>query len=382
MTVFTGHPTAVTPTARQRWRRWRFPLAVTTVVVLFAVVLTILQDQTSRGYLDPDGVNISGARALVRLLEDQGVTVTPVRTTDDAVAQTERGDTLVVTEPDRLLPTQVDRITGTGADLVLVAPTQIERFDPGLELVDEAAEQVLSPACAHPVAERAGEALLGGRTYRGPDEATGCYPAGDGASFIESTAADGGTLIAVGSSAPMTNRYLDQDGNAALVLGILGRNAELTWYRPSHETPPEAQRDIVDLMPGWVGPAVWQLAIAVGIAAWWRGRRLGPVVTEPLPVVVRAAEATEGRGRLYARGHARAHAATILRDASLRRLRARLSIPTGVSADAVVEAVSSRTGRDTASVSQLLHGPAPGDDADLVRLANSLDELEQEVIAS
>ena len=44
----------------------------------------------------------------------------------------------------------------------------------------------------------------------------------------------------------------------------------------------------------------------------WRGRRLGPLVVEPLPVVVKAVESTQGRGRLYRRVRDRAHAAGIL----------------------------------------------------------------------
>ena len=45
------------------------------------------------------------------------------------------------------------------------------------------------------------------------------------------------------------------------------------------------------------------------LLALWRARRLGPVVAEPLPVVVRAAETVEGRARLYRRGGARGQAA-------------------------------------------------------------------------
>ena len=38
----------------------------------------------------------------------------------------------------------------------------------------------------------------------------------------------------------------------------------------------------------------------------WRGRRLGRLVVEPLPVVVQAVESTESRGRLYRRARDRA----------------------------------------------------------------------------
>ena len=78
-----------------------------------------------------------------------------------------------------------------------------------------------------------------------------------------------------------------------------------------------AATDLSDLLPPWVGIVVAQLVVAVLVAALWRGRRLGPVVAEPLPVAVRAAETTEGRARLYRRRRARGRAADHLRAASL-----------------------------------------------------------------
>ncbi|AYY12059.1 DUF4350 domain-containing protein [Actinobacteria bacterium YIM 96077] len=374
--------TVRTPTARQHWRRWRFPFLVTAALVIFAVVITLLQDQTSRGYLDPEGVNVSGARALARLLEDQGLTITPVRTTADAVSATSSDETIVITEPDMLLPEQIDDVLGTGADIVLVTASNVEDFGPDLEHAGSSPEQVLAPRCELPAARSAGDALTGGETYHGPDDATACYPTDDGASLLVGSSHTGSRLVALGSSAPLTNRYLDENGNAALALNLLGQTGELTWYRPTPEGAPDEARDLADLMPGWVVPAAWQLAIAVGVAAWWRARRLGRVVTEPLPVVVRAAETTEGRARLYARGGSRGHAASILRNATARRLRSRLSVPLTAPAEALIEAVSARTEREPETVTTLLAGPEPTDDAGLVRLANALDELEQEVITS
>ena len=74
----------------------------------------------------------------------------------------------------------------------------------------------------------------------------------------------------------------------------------------------------------------------------WRGRRLGPLVVEPLPVVVKAVESTQGRGRLYRRVRDRAHAAEILRAATARRLAARLGCPRGTDAGALVAPVAQR----------------------------------------
>ena len=67
------------------------------------------------------------------------------------------------------------------------------------------------------------------------------------------------------------------------------------------------------LFPPWAQRAFWWLLVVGVLLALWRGRRLGPVVTEPLPVVVRSAEVVEGHGRLYRRAGARERAAELLR---------------------------------------------------------------------
>jgi hypothetical protein len=55
----------------------------------------------------------------------------------------------------------------------------------------------------------------------------------------------------------------------------------------------------------------------------------------------------------------------------------------GLAADArpgeVISAVSARSGSGAAAIEAMLFGPAPGDDAALVALADDLDALEREV---
>jgi hypothetical protein len=108
----------------------------------------------------------------------------------------------------------------------------------------------------------------------------------------------------------------------------------------------------------------------------WRGRRLGPAVTEPLPVVVRAAEVVEGHGRLYRRAGARDRAAAALRAATLARLAVHAGLRRGARTDDIVAAACAATGRPAIDVWYLLGGPWPVDDAGLLRLAVELDALE------
>jgi hypothetical protein len=371
--------TATDPLLAERWHRARRGFLVAGLVLAAAITLGLVASQERRGYLDPKGVDSAGARAVVRLLEAQGVRVEEVRTVDDAVAASGSGTTVLVTIPDRLLPTSARQVVDTGADLVLVAPSNVAAYDSAVEVAGSASPEEREPDCDLPEAERAGSARLGGVGYHGPDTGQSCYRDGEIAFLIVDSAGSEDAII-LGTGDPLTNRYLDEDGNASLALGLLGRNPRLVWFRPIVGPAAAGQQaSFPELLPDWVTPVIWQLGIAAVLAAWWRARRLGPVVAEPLPVVVRAAEATEGRARLYRRGRARGHAAAALRDASLARLRTRLGLPRDTSPQGVAQAVAVRVNETSADVGAVLAGPPPADDATLVELADDLDRLEQEV---
>lgn len=374
------------PTSAEHWRRWRRPLAVVAFLLVTAVVLGIVQSQAGRGYLDPEGVDNPGARALATLLAEQGVDITSVRGNEDAVAAAGPDDTVLVTVPDLLTTDQIDRLVDTGARLVLVAPElRVPDYAPGLTAVLVDAPGTVEPGCALPVAERAGSARLGGFGFSGElsrSEGAACYTVDGEPALAVSSTESGGQVVLLGTAEPLTNEYLDDDGNAALALGLLGETRRLIWYRPIPEQGTDAPAAFTDELPGWVRAGAWQLAIAVALAAVWRVRRLGRLVTEPLPVVVRASETTEGRARLYRRGRSREHAAGLLRAAAIRRLAASARLP-GQTGEAGPDAVgalaatlAARTGRPAAEIAALLAGPPPADDAALVRLAADLDDLE------
>jgi hypothetical protein len=104
-------------------------------------------------------------------------------------------------------------------------------------------------------------------------------------------------------------------------------------------------------------------------------------VTEPLPVVVRAAESVEGRGRLYRSAKARDRAADALRAASRDAAVRQLGLGLAEDPAALVEAAAGRTGRAPAEVHDLLYGPVPADDPALVRLADALTRFDSEVLS-
>ena len=100
---------------------------------------------------------------------------------------------------------------------------------------------------------------------------------------------------------------------------------------------------------------------------------------EPVPVVVRAAETVEGRGRLYRAHRAREQAADNLRSAAVSRIATWVGGASTMTPRRLVDAVSARVGQDSGEVERLLYGPVPEDDRALVRLADDIDALERRV---
>ena len=187
----------------------------------------------------------------------------------------------------------------------------------------------------------------------------------------------------MGTADFMTNSGLLEQGNAALAMNLAGSRPRVIWYAPQRvEGESGGAATVFDLIPDHVTWIVWQLCLVVALLALWKGRRVGPLVAEELPVVVRASETVEGRGRLYRSRRARDRAADALRTATLQRLLPRLGLGPNAAPPAVSEAVAQRSGHDPATVGHTLFGPPPATDADLVNLAHELDNIERQVAQS
>ena len=173
------------------------------------------------------------------------------------------------------------------------------------------------------------------------------------------------TFVGVGTA--FTNDALADDGNAALALNLLGATPSSSGSRrdprrgagrrtAAPTCPTCCRRGSASSSPSWSSRS--------SSLALWRGRRLGPLVAEPLPVVVRAAETTEGRARLYRRARARGRAAGTC---------ARRRWPGCVGRSACRRRAAPSRGRRRrsprapagrpADVAALLYGAAPADDA-------------------
>jgi hypothetical protein len=244
------------------------------------------------------------------------------------------------------------------------------------------AEEVrtVRPGCTLAAAATAGDAAMGGvlmRVRGTPPGAGGgqCYPVDGHPSLVRYLSRDR-TVTLLGSGVPLTDAALAHHGNAALALNLLRGSPRIVWLVPSPAAvTPAGQKSLFQEIPGPAYLVTLQLFIAAGLAALWRTRRLGPLVAEPLPVVVRASETVEGHGRLYRSRRSRGRAAGVLRDAARRRI----TLPGDAGPGPVCAAVAALSGREPGAVRDILYGPAPRDDAALVALGRDIDALEGEV---
>ncbi|MBE1531404.1 DUF4350 domain-containing protein [Actinomadura algeriensis] len=388
---------AAGPSARQvagrRWRASRGILAALLAMVVIAVILAALRPASSAGTLDPASPKPDGSRALAAILAQNGTRVDVARNVDPSMVRHGPGTTLVVTHTERLTDADLTILRSTQANLVLVQPTSYVLSDlaPGIDLVGNSFSGVDAPGCALQAATLAGPVSFNESFLYEPDPSgarggmVACYTGEGGARLVQAQEPTR-TVTVLGSTAPLVNESLDEEGNAALGMNLAGPGAHTVWLMPDLPEPGTAAggKSLTDLLPFGVKLFFLELLVAVLLVALWRARRLGPVVAEALPVVVRSAETVEGRARLYRASRARDRAADALRAGARERLVPLLGLPRSAAQDPaaaqqIVSAVAGRTSHPEAVVGGALYGPEPVDDAGLLALTDVLDDLERQV---
>jgi len=345
------------------WRRARFWVAIAVALVLAALAVTALTGTSDRA-LDPASSAPDGSKALATVLRAHGVRV------HTSTQLAGAGGRVVVTDPDSYPRAQL-RALSHRAELVLLGGSERSLSALGVT----AGPPMLLAGRTAPGCDWAGATAAG--TVDLPPGTLG-YPGGAGQRCFAGAALRGDGWAVLGSSRLLRNDTVAREGVAALDVNVLTDDLtvrELTWLLPGTEATGSAAPTAWALFPDGARRAfLWLTALGV-LLVLWRARRFGPVVSEPLPVVVRAAELVEGHGRLYQRARAREQAAAALRAGAVHRLGVRLGLPRGTPLPTLAHAVAARTGRPGTAVRTLLAGPAPESDPDLVDLALALDDL-------
>lgn len=369
------------------------------VVVALAIVAAVaVAVWTTRGNeefptpLDPRNPGPDGAQALAEVLGEEGVEVSIARSADAFEdEQVDADTTVLVTDTESLSPRTLGRLRdhARAGRVVLVDPSYalVQEIDGELRATPTSPDEVDADCTGGD--GPAGTDLSGLRieadqlTVFGDDggalDGARCFTTDGGVVLAESKAHD---LVLFGGGEALTNDQVLRADNAAVALRLAGGAERLVWYVPD---PTDAGADetvsLGSLIPRWVVPGLWLTGLALLGLLLWRVRRLGPLSTEPLPVVVRAVETARSRGRMYRRSGDRGHAAAALRSSARADVASRLGLDRRAGTAEVVEATARQTGAAPAHVAALLDDTTyiPASDQDLVALAQELARLRREV---
>ncbi|MFW0788048.1 DUF4350 domain-containing protein [Gordonia sp. CPCC 205333] len=185
--------------------------------------------------------------------------------------------------------------------------------------------------------------------------------------------------VVVASGEQFTNAQITRLDNAGVAVRMLGGHDRLLWYIPSDKDIPPSQSTGPSDIPRAIGPLIALSFVALLAAMFWRGRRFGKLVVEPLPAVVKAIETTQARGRLYHRAGDAARAASRLRDHTIRRITKSLGLPAQSELGDVIDSAATASGSDRGYLIALLDGPLPTTEDQLLQFANDLSRIEEEV---
>jgi len=382
------------PVKRHR-PRWLTPVIVVALLIAAAMTVTALNRNAlqNKEDLDPANPGYSGAQGLARSLSNHGVSVTIVRSQRELLGLKIDGATTVVIPSPNQLSARTARTALThaasAASLVLLDADREVTGGMGLPVESHRAQltNVVAGCQGNDVGAgfrlgRADRAYTPERISDGRPAPTTCFPDKDdgGGALISLPATTGRPAVTLlGDDSLITNGAILDADNAAISLHLFGHSDRLVWYVPSLADITAADSTSRSIAPPWFQPGLVLAGSAVLLLCLWRGRRLGRLVTEPLPVVVRAVETTESRGRMYRRSRDRTRALAVLQLATRRRLAAYLGLSASSPVSSVAAASAAVSGREYHEVLTLLSSTAAPDDSLLLELANALLALEKEV---
>jgi hypothetical protein len=380
--------TVVTPTVRRSLSRSLFWIGAAVFAVVVGVLGLGIVGSTNSGIpLDPQNPGPTGAMAVAEVLKQQGVEVTITASlddTEDAIGAPDSTTLVVHDTGGYLTDEQLSEAVGLADRVILV--------DPGFRQLQEVAPAVsqaglvsgrLESDCDVAAVNKAESVSGGGSGFRVTGDASGvtaCLGSGDDVYSLIELESGASSLTLLGATGALSNEHVIEDGNAAFALNLLGANEHLVWYLPSFaDVEQGAGQTLAELTPAWVTPVLVLLVITFVAAAVWRGRRLGPLIVENLPVTVRASETMLGRARLYEKSNSRLRALDSLRIGSLQRLAVLCGLPRVATVEDIVAAVATVTGAQPADIRKLLVDADPNTDRDLIALSDALLTLERDV---
>ncbi|HKY15101.1 MAG TPA: DUF4350 domain-containing protein [Microthrixaceae bacterium] len=371
-------------------------------IVAVVVVIAVLGGRGDPAPYDLDSATPRGYKAYRVVLEELGVGVERPALDELGPSTTERYGVVVVVDGGGASEAEVERLrsfASAGGRVVAVGPiaglgATAVVDDPGSTF--ESSGELAPEDCE----------IAGAEDVRGlldptfarlhiPDGGTGCF--GDGDGVIVAAIDEGrGEIVTLASPELFTNdtmrprdQEIDEDApapmpdNVVLAVGLsapdgVGPVAVIDELTAAPLVTGE--RTLGDLLSPGVQLGLWQLVAAFAFYAWWRGRRHGRLVAEPLPVEIAGSELVSAVGNLMERQGDVVSTAAVLRHEVVRQLCERLGVPPTIPVESLAALVAQRSGRDPDLVLDALSSRPVASPADLVRLVDDLESIRPEVV--
>lgn len=418
MSAPTSTPPPLTPQPRpapkRSGRRWiiaaiAVPVALLAVILLLILISSVApspappERPNNTEELHPDNSGPDGTMVLTRVLADRGVDVTQVRGLRSLESRDHIGPetTVVITRSELLnyetgqrfleLTARAHRIVVIDADAGALRALDLPVTAPPTALPSG-----LTPTAACNVSGivSPNDQVAAAQRYTVAGRATGCFTVDDVSAlvYVPGNLSRADTVV-LGPDMVFNSTIGDYDNAGVAIRAIAGTDSVL-WYQPRFQDQVDAAEEPKPQLPSALWPMLVLALIVGGALSLWRGRRFGPLVTEPLPAVVKAIETTQARGRLYYRAKADDRAATTLRNYTLHRVARYLGLPFDAGRDgpgtagaqpvspaleAIIDAVATTSGRDRNEVGTLLAGPVPSGEDALIHFTSALSILDKEV---
>ena len=359
------------------------------LTVVFAVLLVVgfiaslaSNKQASGAPMSPTSTRPDGFAGIVGVLESHGVDVVIVDSLDEAIKELDANSTLVLLTRGTEQPADVRRIVQSNAEVVLLAPEFYDSFHYwGIDhVLTPVSGEYARAECEEPAANAA--AAIGPIntaidtsefTLDGPND---CFPVTGGVFSTVSPVNSQVSLLA--DARVFTNENLKSAGNASYGITKMGKHPKVVWVDKKVAIEVYGGRDPSRSVPPFLPATLFGVLLTILMLAFYRARRFGALVPEPMPVVVPAGEAERGRARLYQRSKATVHAAAALRASTIAKYGKRVGLTPSSSAPDVIPAIASATNKPADYIADLLYNRPINTETELAALARELAALDRQ----
>lgn len=375
-------------TFSQSWLGW---IALALIALLVLAPLAFPGDRDYEAG-DPDSPDTDGMKAVAKVLEQMGVNTSTKSAPRNLDVDSDTTLVLLHDSSDlfTITPELTEAAARAGRVVVFgMSDDRIEEFGVPASSLDvwgiDTEVVTASPICKPYVGRAHRIEATEQRSFIEPTPDSGdiitCFEGSQGAFMHVWPANDEHPeFVLVEDLSIFTNSQITIYDHAALALALFGAHPNAAFYYPSLDfLPSPAEQGLWGLLPPWAYWAAGMLLIAAAALMVAKGRRLGPLASEPLPVVVNASEVEYARASLAREGKHVQWTLGLLQSKARRELMRALYLPSGADEDTLLSALATRVNQPIDRLRALLYQTDISTEQELAKRVKELDNLIQEV---